>query len=441
MQNIRMKKSAFFNKHVLWFSIVLLIAAITGISIADGKWIYFGIMVAPFVIYVCIEKPFIFPVGLYCFLLPFDEVLAISGIGGGATVTKLLGVLGILVLSIKGMVGKKFKKPDYATIWWILFLLSVILTGFWAQKHTSIVPTTLTGLLILYLVTSSYQINRSEFETLKWCILLGGLVAAAYTIINNQAVVGDRVTLGTEERHATLNKFAFSILFSVSIGIQSIFKQKNIYRKGIFCVILGVILYCIVITSSRGAVLSGGVIFCMYIVFSKQKITYLSVLIIVCIALATILPVTFLDRWKDTLETGNSAGRGDIWGVGLMCLKKYWIFGAGYHNFPTVYTEFAIYAKRYVGTNRAPHNIYLSTFVELGVLGFSLFVVAQIKHYQAIRSYVSSNDSDQIMLKASFFGLLLASFFLDTIETKSFWLLWMMIMLYRNIPEEQRDYK
>ncbi|MCP4986646.1 MAG: O-antigen ligase family protein, partial [Colwellia sp.] len=229
--------------------------------------------------------------------------------------------------------------------------------------------------------------------------------------------------------------FAFSLLFSASICIQTIFKQKNIYRKGVFCFILGVILYCIILTSSRGALLSVGVIFCMYIVFSKQKITYISILIIVCIALASILPAVFIDRWAGTIESGSSAGRVDIWGVGLMCLKKHWLIGAGLGNFPNAYSEFAIYAKDFRGTARAPHNIYLGTFVELGVVGFSFFVLAIIKHYQALRSHFSSNNSDQIMLKAAFFGLLIASFFLDTVYQKAFWLVWMMIMMHRNIPE------
>ncbi len=438
-RTVRVRKDAFFNKHVLWFAIVLFIAAITGISIADENWLYFGIVVVPFVIYVCIKKPFIFPFGLYVFLVPFDAVLSVSGSAEGTTLTKLLGVLIILVLFIKGLVENRLKKPDSATIWWILFVLFGSLTGLWALKHGGIVHTTLAGLFVLYMVASSYNIKRSEFETLKWCILLGGLVAAAYTIINNQAVVGDRVTLGTEERHASLNGFAFSLLFSASICIQTIFKQKNIYRKGVFCFILGVILYCIILTSSRGALLSAGVIFCMYIVFSKQKITYISILIIVCIALASILPAVFVDRWADTLESGRSAGRVDIWGVGLMCLKKHWLIGAGLGNFPNAYSEFAIYANDFRGTTRAPHNIYLGTFVELGVVGFSFFVLAIIKHYQALRSHFSSNKSDQIMLKSTLFGLLVASFFMDTAYKKSFWLLWMMIMMYRNIPKYEPE--
>ncbi|MCP5002573.1 MAG: hypothetical protein GY941_01275, partial [Planctomycetes bacterium] len=300
---------------LLLIVVLLFSAAGTGLAIADENWLYLGIVFVPVILYFCIHKPFIFPFGLYVFLVPFDAVLSVSGSAEGTTLTKLLGVLVILVLSIKGLVENRFKKPDSATIWWILFVLFGSLTGLWAIKHGGIIHPTLVGLFVLYMVASSYKIKRSEFETLKWCILLGGLVAAAYTIINNQAVVGARVTLGTEERHATLNGFAFSLLFSASICIQTIFKQNNIYRKGMFCFILGVILYCIILTSSRGALLSVGVIFCMYIVFSNEKISYICLLLLVCVALGLLLPAVFLSRWAGTIGIGCSAGSVDIWCV------------------------------------------------------------------------------------------------------------------------------
>ena len=427
----RIIKRANLNSNVMWLMILLFIAVITGIAIADKNWLYLGVVFVPFILYLCIKIPFIFPFGLYVFLLPFDSVLSVSGSTHGATLTKLLGVLVILVLSIKGLVENKLKKPDSATIWWILFILFGSLTGFWAMKQGGIVHTTLAGLLVLYLVTSSYKIQKSEFETLKWCILLGGFIAAVYTIYNAQTVAVDsRVTLVAGERNANINAFAFSLLLSVSICVGTILKQNSIYRKGLFGIVLGVIIYCIIITSSRGALLSAGVIFCVYIVSTKQKITYTTILIIVCIILASILPAVFIERWSSAVE-GGGAGRIGIWYVGLLSLEKYWALGVGLGNFPLAFAEFAPYAGRV----RAAHNIYLGYFVELGIIGFSFLVMAIVKHYQSIRSRLFSNNSDQIMLKAAFFGLLASSFFLDTMYQKTFWLLWMLIMMNRNVSE------
>ena len=67
-------KISSFHKEKMISIFVVLSAIMTGLSIADGNWLYVGIMFIPLVIYICIIKPFIFPFGLYVLLLPFDNV-------------------------------------------------------------------------------------------------------------------------------------------------------------------------------------------------------------------------------------------------------------------------------------------------------------------------------------------------------------------------------
>ena len=116
----------------------------------------------------------------------------------------------------------------------------------------------------------------------------------------------------------------------------------------------------------------------------------------------------------------------------LICLKHHWLLGAGLGNFGNAYEEFAIYAPHFKGYHRAPHNIYLGCFVELGIIGFSLFIAVLMRHYRVIRSRFACHDGNQIMLKAVFFAALVSSFFLDTLYQKSFWLILMLIMMNRN---------
>ena len=165
----------------------------------------------------------------------------------------------------------------------------------------------------------------------------------------------------------------------------------------------------------------------------KQRVTFITILIILGIVLLSFLPSLFFERWSNAVEGGGS-GRLGIWYFGLLSLEKYWPFGAGLKNFPLAFAEFAPYA----GATRAPHNIYLGYFVELGIIGFSLLIMAIISHYKVIRSSLSFNNINQIMLTASLCGTLVASCFLDTLYVKSFWLLWMMIMMNKNIFEGER---
>ncbi len=427
-------KSVNFNNKVLWFVVMLFFGVITGIAIADNKWIYLGIVLSPVIIYLCINKPFIFPFGLYAFLIPFDGISAVAE--SGTTLTKLLGVLSILVLSVKGALENKLIKPDFASIWWILFLMYGALTVFWAIKPEVVISQTLIGLAVLYLVTSSYKIQKSEFDTIKWCIIIGGAIAALYAVYNYESTLTvessrQRGTLDVGDREANAAYFAYSLILPVLICIQMIIERKKTVMRIIIGVVTVVMVFCIMISGARGAMLGIAAGIITYIFCLKNKITYVTISIAIGIVLIPFIPDLFFDRWGVAIEEGGS-GRTSIWYVGLMCAKKYWLIGAGSANFPLAYEEFASYAPHWKGYNRAPHNLYIGTLVELGIIGFSLLIMVIIKHYQAIRSSFSSDKSNQIMLIASILGLLVSCFFVDLVYKKSFWLVWMIIMMYRN---------
>ncbi len=435
-------KNVKFNNKVIWFVVMLFFGVITGIAIADDKWLYLGIVISPLIIYFCLHNPFVFPFGLYVFLLPFDSVSSVSE--SGATLTKYLGVLTILVLSVKGAFEKKLIKPDFTSIWWILFVLCGSLTVFWAINTKVVISQTLIGLLVLYLVASSYKIQESEFYTIKWCIILGGILAASYTVYNYESTLTlessrQRATLSIQGQEAQTGHFAYSLVLPVLICIQIIIERKKIVMKTILGVGTIAMIFCIMLDASRGAMLAVGVGIITYIFCLKNRITYVTIAIAIGIVIIPFIPALFFERWGDAIEGGGS-GRTSIWYVGLICLKKYWLMGAGLGNFPYAYSEYALYAPNFKGYARAPHNLYIGTFVELGIIGFSLLVIVIMKHYQAIRSRVSSDNSNQIMLKASLLGVLVSCFFVDLVYTKSFWLIWMMIMMYRNVLKTDNEY-
>jgi O-antigen ligase len=401
-------------------------------SLAAGKWIYLGAVAIPFIIYICMKKPFIFPFGFYVFLIPFDEVLVITGEKRGPTVTKLLAVLVMLVMFLKGLFEKKFRKPDNFALWWVLFFLYGVFSTLWAINPGSVLSgmPTLIGLLFFYIIVSAYKVEEKEFETLKWFILAGGLLASLLTIYNYQSIdVTVRASLVIGEHEAALNSFAFSLLIPVSFCIEKILTQKRKLIKIVFGVLLGVIILCVVITGSRGAQLGVGVIFIVYILSIKSKITYGTVFIVIGIILFSLIPGFFMERWGEALESGG-AGRTIIWQVGLKALTKYFMFGAGLSNFPEAYNEFMSYVPFYKGMSRASHNIYLCYWVELGIIGFSFMVIAIWKHYKAVAGRFSRDNMTPVMLKAALLGMLVSSFFLDSVWLKSFWLIFMMISMY-----------
>ena len=428
--NVIFKKISFNSSHNIWYLFVIFVAIVTGISIALENWIYAAILLSPLFVYLCLVKPFIFPFGLYVMLIPFDPVLSLTS--SRATLTKYLGMMTILVLFFKGIQEKKLKWPDNISLYWIFFFMYSAITILWAIQPEAVISRlpTAAGLLILYLIAGTYKSKKIDFDTLKYFIVAGGFFAAAYTIFNYSSMTGMRTSLHVGEATVSLNKFAFSLIIPIAVCIQIMLDSKKKLLKSLMVIIAGVILYCIIITGSRGVSLGVGIVFAIYILSSNKKVTFSIILIAIISAMLPLMPDFFIDRWGEAVNSGG-AGRTTLWYVGWKAIPEYWALGAGLGNFPNAYSEFAFHDIS-KGWGRGAHNIYLEIIVELGIIGFSLMLMAFIKHYRSIGKHLISQTNDTIMLKASFWSILVSSFFSGIFWLKSFWLLWILIIIYKN---------
>lgn len=432
------KTTVLKNKFLLFVGSVL--AIIFAQFITTAKFMYLAaIFVLPAFIYISLKIPFIFPFGLYVMLIPFDEVFILTGGSRGPTLTKLLAVLTMLVLLLKGAFEHKLRKPDRLVTWWLFFILFCIGSVLWAisPSHALYRIQTAVGLIILYLIVSMYKVQNNEFESLKWFILVGGILASLFTIDNFRTItVADRTSLALGGHTATLNGFAFGLLLPVSLCIEKMLCQKILLLKILFGIFLACLSFCIVITGSRGAMLGVAAIFMVYYLSLRNKIALTVLLIIIGIIFLSFIPSFFIERWETAFESGGT-GRITIWQIGLLSLQKYILIGAGLSNFPLAFTEFMNYVPRYQTAGRAPHNIYIGFLVELGVFGFSVMMIAIWQHFKAMTRLVFDKSFNQVMLRASLSGILVASFFLDTVWLKSFWLIFMMITMYRYIQNSE----
>ncbi|GJQ57449.1 MAG: hypothetical protein SCALA701_02500 [Candidatus Scalindua sp.] len=432
-----------FNNRLIWIVIVTFIGVVTGTAIGDGKWLYLGLAVSPVIIWISIEKPFIFPFGLYVFLLPFDKILTLFNIGQASTITKFIGILTILVLSIKGAIEHKLVKPNIASILCILLIVYSTITASWAidSSETILGMQTLAGLVLLYLVVSSYKIKKSDFELVEWCILAGGIIATLLMIYNfNLGHTHRKGLIAYGETELGPNQLAVAILIPLSIAIKMMLQNKIKMKKFLFGGIIVAMLYAILLTSSRSASIGVALIVIVYILTSKHKITY-GIIAVICIIIFLSLFTFYNDdifkRWEQVAETGGS-GRTDIWYIGLKSLEKYWLFGAGYKNFPLAFHEYINYSSdREISEYYNAHNLYLQIFVELGIFGIALLGLFIWKHFKVIHSRIAYYGLDRIMLLGPFWAFVITSAFRNSFTEKSFWLLWILIMMHKNITDDE----
>jgi O-antigen ligase len=144
------------------------------------------------------------------------------------------------------------------------------------------------------------------------------------------------------------------------------------------------------------------------------------------------LPARFAQAQED-----GGAGRRDIWHVGLYALRDYWMTGAGVGNFTNAYDReyIHVYGAQYVlGWHWAAHNVPLMVATELGIVGFSLFVLALVAQFQVLRHLAAGNRSAfelRLTLEGAFLAIVVSGFSTSDLNAKYVWLAFSLMVLYR----------
>jgi O-antigen ligase len=137
---------------------------------------------------------------------------------------------------------------------------------------------------------------------------------------------------------------------------------------------------------------------------------------------------TIWSRFTDPTQAAGS-GRLYIWNAAFKGIHQYWLTGSGLGTFPAVYNRelLSIYQQVFQGWSRPAHNVFLSTAVELGILGAALLI------YAWWRSWADARGN--VVIEAALVSLAVASCFLDTLLFKYLWLAFTMSALAKNAAE------
>jgi O-antigen ligase len=212
---------------------------------------------------------------------------------------------------------------------------------------------------------------------------------------------------------------------------------RKIWLKTIALGCSALLTLAILLTLSRGAALA---VLVMAFVFLLRFGVNLRILAVGSLfgGIALALPGEFYKRFGEAASTGG-AGRLDIWLVGWEMLKHYGLIGAGLSNFSTVYSIYAGYAPRFVGFDRASHNLYLEMSVEAGLVGMFFLLMAvrtQLWTGRINRRRLGKPNPWLIAAEAASWSIMTAAMFAHIFWEKSFWLLWIMVafstQLYKN---------
>ena len=399
--------------------------ACLGVWFVREQWLYSVTLVSCVAIAIW---PVEATLGIYALLLPFDSIARLGTSPDGRTATFYLGGLATIVLLGLGLLEDRLHLPSRASRLWLAFAGWGMITIFWALEEDALlmhVPTIL-GLLALYVVASSFEITERELDRLSLLTVAGGLAASLFSIrdfVTGVWTVEARSSLILGTQQADPNVFAAALMVPLALTIAEGLSRKGILRRAAMFAIFLVIVLAILLTMSRGAVLGLLAMSAVY-AWRLQLKRWVLVFVGIAASLVWLLPALFLSRFKDAFGSGG-AGRLDIWIAGFSALKHFFIQGAGLANFEFAYQQYAGFAPVFRGYFRAAHNIYLQIAVELGIVGFAIFVCAVVQHLRDLKSLTSDLPKPEPMAvacEAMTAAMGVSAFFVGLLWEKSFWM-------------------
>jgi O-antigen ligase len=141
------------------------------------------------------------------------------------------------------------------------------------------------------------------------------------------------------------------------------------------------------------------------------------------------LPQVFFHRFADATNS-RFQGRFDIWQVGWQIIRHHPLIGIGFENFRVGYQNFADYAQVFRGLERAPHNIYIETWAEGGIVSLTLLIIAIWSHLKAARrGRGGKRDFLQIGIEAACWAIIVHGAVANHLWRKQFWMSWILLIL------------
>jgi O-antigen ligase len=274
------------------------------------------------------------------------------------------------------------------------------------------------------MVAVSIKVSRRELNAIYVLAVVGGIVAAVTAYLSMSEGGRGAITIGQQATNPNSVSSALLIPAALTVG-AFVNARGTIQRVGTICA-LGVIGLGMYSSMTRGALVGLAAMFAAFAYRLRARRAIIIVPLVILVAVAGAMPETFFDRIIAlyTGEDSTGSNRTEIWKVGMTALKEYWLVGAGFANFETVYTTIAPVGPR--GAGAGAHNTYLMVWVGLGIVGLTVMLTAVTSHFLAIRR-VRTREVTLVALEAACFGMMGLAIVGEELFAKPFWLAWILL--------------
>jgi O-antigen ligase len=311
------------------------------------------------------------------FMIPWEGVIRISGLGSGVKVTGF--VLAIFWLATV-LITKQVRKPGVFQVVAILFLLWNALSIFWSENPNRSLAHVITWaqlILLAYIWWDLYTTRTAVLAGLQ-AYIFGAYVSIGSAISN---FLAGKVFYDHYQRYSAgeTNPDGFGFILALGIPVAwYLANSKNALRESPW---LRLINYAYIPLAFFGIALSGtrtaliaSIVGMLYGLVSLSRVKIwvratILILLVVSILYFVVPRVQDLRSFERLGTTTTELTQGDLnnrtnnWKEGIDAFLEHPLLGIGTNMYPTI--------NRW---GKAAHNSFIAVLVELGAIGFVIFM-------------------------------------------------------------------
>ena len=319
------------------------------------------------------------------FTIPWENAITLGGLG---TLTRVIGVLTAAVWLGSVLAAGGFRKFHPFHMLALLFILWNVVSFHWSvgvDETVQRIKTYVQLAILAWILWDLYTTPKALRASLE-AYILGAYVAIGSTISNYLA--GQEISVYAEGRYAGAGLNAVDLALILALGLPVAWHlastagngMKNHVLRLVNCAYIPAALFAIILTASRMAIFAVfPAILYISVTINRLRFFFRILIFIVLVgALFAVLPYvpqSTADRLAtvgDSIATRDLGGRVRLWRASIAAFLEHPILGVGSG---ALRTELGAVA----------HNTFLSVLAELGLIGFTLFVVMLvIVAYQAV---------------------------------------------------------
>lgn len=276
------------------------------------------------------------------------------------------------ILSYRGMSKRNFP----FTCLGVLMLLSLIVNY---STYAEGFSRAISGLVAVFAIFTILS-REKEPKKYMWAFVVSALFSS-YLCITSTATISEytlRKTGGTGDP----NEFSTTVLIPMFFLMGQLLSPGRLLRKMVYAAAIFIYIVALLYAGSKSAMIAFGMSFAIYIIYILRTRGRLKTKIAVCLGVGVLVCAfvylintyysEYLDFVVDRFSENSTAGtRFASWQVGWSLFLDKPFLGVGIDNYANMV---GMVMPSLDEAARAPHNMYLQSLTETGIVGFCVFV-------------------------------------------------------------------